>query len=370
MTKPMRVCEFVGNMNGGGVETVVMNYYRHIDRSKVQFDFVVTEGSTIVPREEMEGLGGRVFMVPAYTHLLQFQRANYALFRAHPEWLIVHAHMNALNVFPLASAAKAGVPVRIAHSHSASGRGELVRNAIKGFLRTQANRYPTQRFACTEHAGRWLFGDYPFEVVPNPIDFECFRFKSVTRQRVRFEWHLPEGAFAIGHVGRWATPKNQIFLVDVLKACLDAGMNAYLVLVGDGPDRMLIKGRALKLGVQDRMITPGYMDSVDAYSGFDVFTFPSRYEGFGMAVMEAQASGLLCLISDTVPYETDLTGNCTFLPINDARVWARVLGELCPNKLTRHIDFDDMAYSKYNSDKIALWLKQRYIRLYEEARKS
>ncbi len=107
----MRVCEFVGNMNGGGVETVVMNYYRHIDRSKVQFDFVVTEGSTIVPREEMEGLGGRVFMVPAYTHLLQFQRANYALFRAHPEWLIVHAHMNALNVFPLASAAKAGVPV-------------------------------------------------------------------------------------------------------------------------------------------------------------------------------------------------------------------------------------------------------------------
>lgn len=125
-------------MNGGGVEQVVMNYYHYLDRSRVQFDFVVTENSTLVPREELESLGARVFTVPAFTKLPAFKSATYRLFCAHPEWRIVHSHLNALNVFPLHQAAKAGIPVRIAHSHSTagSGRGEAVRNAAKTLLRT------------------------------------------------------------------------------------------------------------------------------------------------------------------------------------------------------------------------------------------
>lgn len=117
MAPPIRVCQFIGNMNGGGVEAVVMNYYRHVDPSKVQFDFVVTESSTYIPRDDLESLGAHVFTVPVYTHLHAFQKASYELFRSHPEWRIVHSHMNALSMFPLKEAVKADMPVRIAHSH-------------------------------------------------------------------------------------------------------------------------------------------------------------------------------------------------------------------------------------------------------------
>lgn len=130
MANPIRVAQIVGKMNGGGVEAVVMNYYRHIDRSKVQFDFLVDSDSTLVPREEIESLGGRVFEIPPYQHVIEYQRELLRLFRQEG-WKIVHSHINALSVFPLRAAKKAGVPVRIAHSHSTSGKGEYAKNALK-----------------------------------------------------------------------------------------------------------------------------------------------------------------------------------------------------------------------------------------------
>jgi glycosyltransferase EpsF len=365
MVDPIRVCEFVGNMNGGGVEAVVMNYYRHVDRSKVQFDFVVTESSTIVPREEMESLGARIFTVPAYTNLPAFQRASYKLFKAHPEWRIVHAHMNALNVFPLKEAAKAGVPVRIAHSHSTSGKGELVRNLAKDVLRTQANRYPTERFACTEHAGRWLFGSAPFKVVPNPVDFPRYMFDPEARRRVRAQWTIPEDVLAIGHVGRWVPQKNQIFLLWVLKSVLGSGMDARLILVGDGPDRPAIETEANRLGVRGQLVTPGYMDAAVAYSGFDVFAFPSRYEGLGMAAMEAQASGLPCVVSDAVPREVDVTARCTFLSVDDPTPWAGAIVDDFPSVQGRMQKLTLETVKRYDVSRIAAWLTKRYLDLYE-----
>lgn len=367
MSEPMRVCEFVGNMNGGGVEAVVMSYFKHVDRSKVQFDFVVTDSSAIVPRDEMEALGARVFTVPAYTHLPQFQKASYELFSTHPEWRIVHSHMNALNVFPLREAARAGIPVRISHSHSTSGKGELVRNMAKNILRTQANRYPTERFACTEHAGRWLFGKAPFEVVPNPVDLPRYAFDPAARRQTREAWGLPEGALAIGHVGRWAPPKNQIFLLRVLKEVLDGGMDARLVLVGDGPDRSAIEAEAERLGVFGRLVAPGYMDSAKAYSAFDVFAFPSRYEGLGMAAMEAQAAGLPCIVSDAVPSEVAITDRCEFLPIDDPLSWAEAAVDTFPSLERRSCELPQRTVEKYDAGRIASWLTNHYLELCEVA---
>ena len=125
-----------------------MNYYRHIDRSRVQFDFLVDEDSALVPREEIGSLGGRVFVVPPYQRLLAYLGRLEGLV-SDEGWSIVHSHVNALSVFPLRAAARAGVPVRIAHSHSPAGKGEPVKNALKRLLRTQANRYPTHRLACS-----------------------------------------------------------------------------------------------------------------------------------------------------------------------------------------------------------------------------
>lgn len=201
MAEPIRVAQVVGKMVGG-VEAVVMNYYRHIDRSKVQFDFLVDSDSTLVPREEIESLGGRVFEIPPYQHVVEYQRELQRLFKEE-NWKIVHSHINALSVFPLRAAKKAGIPVRIAHSHSTSGKGEFAKNVIKGSLKLFSTRYPTDLAACTEHAGKWLFGSSCFTVFNNAIDLNNFSFNrsirtsdvlSSERRTIRWYWGISVGS--------------------------------------------------------------------------------------------------------------------------------------------------------------------------------
>lgn len=170
----IRVAEVMGKMLGGGVEAVVMNYYGHVDRPRVQFDLLVGNDSTLVPQGEIESLGGCVFAIPPYQRQLVYQRELVGLFREYC-WPIVYSRVNALSVVPLCAAAKAGVRVRIAHSHSTSGRGEHVKNAAKKVLRIFSNVYPTDRFACGRYAGEWLFGHgRSFTVVRNAVDLKQF----------------------------------------------------------------------------------------------------------------------------------------------------------------------------------------------------
>ena len=272
MTEPVRVAQVVGKMVGGGVEAVVMNYYRHIDRGKVQFDFLVDSDSTLVPREEIESLGGRVFEIPPYQHVAEYQRELQRLFKQEG-WKIVHSHINALSVFPLRAAKKAGVPVRIAHSHSTSGKGEYAKNALKAVLKTQSNLYPTHRFACSKFAGEWLFGKAAhFEVVYNAIDLDRFRFNAEARAQAR----------------------------------------ADLGLVG----------------------------------------------------VEAQVSGLPCLLSDAITREVDVTGECKFLPINNPAVWADVINSLSPCSYESRSSFSSELFADYDIDTQGKRLTREYLDLY------
>lgn len=369
MAEPIRVCEFVGNMNGGGVEAVVMNYYRHVDRSKVQFDFVVTDSSTIVPREEMESLGARVYTVPAYTKLPQFRKASYELFKQHPEWRIVHAHMNALNVFPLAEAKKAGVPVRISHSHSTAGRGETVKNVAKAILRTQANRYPTHRFACSRFAGEWLFGkSAEFEVMYNAIDLDRFWFSPGVRARVRAELGIAEHVFVIGHVGRFMPQKNQPFLIEAFARLATMRGDAVLVLVGSGADQDKARALAKERGLEDKVLFLGQRDDVaDLYQAFDLFALPSLYEGLGLVAVEAQAAGLPCLASNQTPQEVDVTGTCEFLAIVAPEVWADAMCAVEPRNDAERAATDCEPFSDYDIVRQGQWLTEKYLRIYEGA---
>lgn len=272
MTEPVRVAQVVGKMVGGGVEAVVMNYYRHIDRSKVQFDFLVDSDSTLVPRDEIESLGGRVFEIPPYQHIAEYQRELQRLFKQEG-WKIVHSHINALSVFPLRAAKKAGVSVRIAHSHSTSGKGEYAKNALKAVLKTQSNRYPTHRFACSQFAGEWLFGKAAhFEVVYNAIDLDRFRFSAEARAQAR----------------------------------------ADLGLVG----------------------------------------------------VEAQVSGLPCLLSDAITREVDVTGECKFLPINNPAVWADVINSLSPCSYESRSSISSELFVDYDIDTQGNRLTRKYLDLY------
>ncbi|MBW3095530.1 glycosyltransferase family 1 protein [Bifidobacterium sp. 64T4] len=358
--KPIRVAQVVGKMGGGGVESVVMNYYRHIDRSKIQFDFIIDADSTLVPEEEIKALGGRVLRIPPYQHPIRYRRTLVKLFKEE-QWRIVHSHITTMSVFPLSAAKKAGVPVRIAHSHSTMGRGEFAKNLMKLALRPFANIYPTERFACSQYAGEWLFGkNADFTVIPNAIELDKFRFDLITRQEIREELGLSDDAFLIGHVGRFMPQKNQAFLIDVLARLLSQNTNAMLAFVGDGSDKAAVQQRANELDIADHVLFLGQRSDVNRlYQAFDVFCLPSQYEGLPLVAVEAQVSGLPCLVSDKITREVDLSGLVRFMPIDDPNIWVTELSKLNPVPRVRdELSADFSAYDIYQSS-------QRLTSLYE-----
>ena len=360
---PLRVVQVMGNMNGGGVEQVVMNYYRNVDRSRVQFDFLVTDSSTLVPCVEMEALGGRVFTVPAYGHVRHFCDTCYDLFRSHPEWQIVHAHMNALNVFPLSAAAHSRIPVRISHSHSTAGKGETVKNVVKALLKTQANRYPTHRFACSRFAGEWLFGkSVPFEVMYNAIDLDKFFFSAEGRVQARADLGLVGGQVAIGHVGRFMTQKNHGFLIDAFARACQKRDDLVLLCVGSGEAMIHMKNSVAERGLANKVRLLGQRDDVDRlYQAFDAFVLPSLYEGLGLVGVEAQAAGLPCFLSDTITREVNVTRACRFLPINDPQVWAEAFCSLEPKTIKQRAEIDHERFADYDIMRQGKWLTEAPI---------
>lgn len=360
----IRVAQVMGYMDGGGVEQVVMNYYRHIDRSRVQFDLLVCEGSGMVPRGEVESMGGRVFTVPPYGQLSRYMREMEHLFRQE-RWPIVHSHVNALSVFPLRAAKRTGVPVRIAHSHSTAGRGETAKNAMKSVLRRFSNAYPTHRMACSRYAGEWLFGKgVDFEVVYNAIDLARFSFDAEARAAVRADLGLVGDQLAVGHVGRFMPQKNHRFLIEAFAELARLRPDAVLLLVGSGEAEALAESWAAERGVADKVRFLGQRADVGRlYQAFDAFALPSLYEGLCLVGVEAQAAGLPCLLSDRITREVDVTGTVRFLPIDDPAVWAQALSKVEPAERieARREDFID-----YDIDRAAERLAARYLELAKE----
>ena len=238
------------DMNYGGVEMVVMNYYRHIDRTKVQFDFFALEGSAVPQREEIERLGGRVYIVPKYTHLSAYEKEIIRLFKQN-QYKIVHSHMNTLSVFSLWGAKKAGIPNRIAHNHSTAGKGETKKNIIKYALRPFAKIYPTKLCACSQYAGEWLYGkNTEFQVFNNAIDLSRYSYDPQKAATVRKELGL-EDKLVVGHIGRFCYQKNHDFLIDIFNEIHKQRQEAVLLLIGEGELEQDIRNKVKKLGLTD-----------------------------------------------------------------------------------------------------------------------
>ena len=317
----VRVAHIIGKLNAGGVESVICNYYRHIDRSRFQFDFYFDADSVCRPRQELIGMGARYLAVPPCQRLPQYISTLTRLFREN-QYQIVHSSMNTLSVFSLFAAWRAGVPVRICHNHSAgTGRGEAAKNLMKYALRPFAKAFATNYCACSERAGAWLFGRRSMErgevtVFNNAIDAERFRFDPKVRAAVRRELDL-DGKFVVGHVGRFCPPKNHSFLLDVFAKVRAQRRDAVLLLVGDGDLAQAARDKARRLGLGAGVRFLGVRHDVDRlYQAMDVFALPSLYEGLPVVGVEAQAAGLPCVLSDAVTKETKLTDHVQFVPLN------------------------------------------------------
>ncbi|MDE7195131.1 MAG: glycosyltransferase [Oscillospiraceae bacterium] len=315
---PIRVAQILGKMNGGGAEQVVMNYYKAIDRSRVQFDFFAFKSSKLVPAEEIKGMGGGLYMLCGFKNPIRYVRTLTALLRDN-NYGIVHCHLSTLSFLPLLAAKRAGVSVRIVHNHSTSGgKRELVRNVAKALLKPLAKLHATHRFACSEFAARWMYGASPtaelsetglpekaerktVRIMRNAIDTELFRFNETKRSSFRGEFGVAGGTLLFGHVGRFCPQKNQQFLIDIFREILRQHRNSKLIMAGVGEDMELIRARVIAAGIADRVIFAGQRVDVDRlYSAIDCFLLPSNYEGLPVVGVEAQCAGLESVLYDDV----------------------------------------------------------------------
>ena len=341
--KPVIVAQIMGKWIGGGVESVIMNYYRHLDHTKVQFDFICDEDSTRIPYEEIKKLGGRVFLVPKYQKLPKYLKALEELFRKN-HYRIVHSNVNTLSVFPLYAAKKAGVPVRISHSHSTSNVREWKRNIIKNILRPFSKKYATDYFACSELAGRYLFGDKTFDrgevkIIHNAIDLDKFKFDPDARKKLRKELGIDDETIVIGHVGRFVQTKNHHFLVYAFKKYHNKNPNTKLLLIGTGPLEEKIKAKVKKHNLEDSVLFLGQRNGTNKlYSVMDIFCLPSLYEGLPVAGIEA------CVYSDKVTIEADAANNTYYASIKNIYSYLQTLEQAIANRVKNR---NNIKFSKH-----------------------
>ena len=327
--EPIRVAQIIGKWLGGGVESVVMNYYRHIDRSKIQFNFICDEDSTNIPYEEIEKLGGKVILIPPYQKVFKYHKELKKILKE-GNYKIVHSHINTLSVFSLFAAKCAGVPVRIAHSHSTTNKQEKKKNLVKQVLRPFSKIFATDYMACTEHAGRWLFGNKEYDngnvyLLNNAIDLDKFKYDEKLRKEKRKELNIEDDTLVIGHVGRFVEQKNHRFLIDIFNEVHKQKENSILLLIGQGPLTEEMKEKVDSLGISDSVKFLGQREDVsELYNAMDLFLFPSLYEGLGMVLIEAQANGLPCIASTEVPKIVDISNNVQFYNLNDSiDIWLK-----------------------------------------------
>ena len=355
----MRVLHVVTYMGRGGLETMLMNYYRQIDRSKVQFDFLVHRDFKADYDDEILSMGGKIWHMPRlvpWSHNYQNQLTQF--FRNHPEYQIVHVHQDCLSSVALKCAQRAGVPVRIAHSHN-SNQDHNWKYLVKLHYKKKIPKYATDLFACSKIAGNWMFDGHDFKVVPNAIDVKQYQFNETVRQTVRDEFYLGN-KLVIGHVGRFDPQKNQSFLIDIL-AEVRKQSDAILFLVGDGDLKEKVKKRAEAVGLSESVIFTGKRSDVnELMQAMDVFVFPSLYEGLPLTTIEAQAAGLPCLISDHVPLECKVTSLVKQIPLNNsAEQWAQ---EVLQAKDSKRSDQTELiTEAKYNIEEEAPKLQQFYM---------
>ncbi len=335
--QPIRVAQIIGKWLGGGVESVVMNYYRHIDRTKIQFDFICDNDSTNIPYEEIEKLGGRVILIPPYQKVFKYHKALKKVLKD-GNYKIVHSHINTLSVFSLFAAKCAGVPVRIAHSHSTTNKKEKKKNLLKQVLRPFSRLFATDYMCCSELAGRWLFGNKEYDkgdvyLLNNAIDLDKYKYDEKVRKEKRKELNISDDTLVIGHVGRFVEQKNHRFLIDIFNEVHKEKKNSILLLAGQGPLMDEIKEKVRKLGLEDNVKFLGQRNDInELYQAFDVFLLPSLYEGLPVVGVEAQATGLLCLLSETITQEVKVINTTNFMSLNhNAEEWKQVLVKMLKN---------------------------------------
>lgn len=358
----IRVLHVVTYMGRGGLETMLMNYYRHIDRSKVQFDFLVHREFEADYDEEIKSLGGRIYHV---SRLVPWSRRYKAelrhFFRSHPEYKIVHVHQDCLSSVVLQCAKDCGIPVRIAHSHN-SNQDKNIKYLFKRYYMRKIPETATELFACGKAAGDWMFGGKAYQLLPNAIATEKYIYEEEKAKKIKKDLGL-EKDLVIGHIGRFNPQKNHKFLIDIFEKCFEKNQKVRLMLIGDGEGRKEIENKVKERGLQDNVLFMGVRRDVpELLQAMDVFVFPSLYEGLPVTMIEEQAAGVPAVISNRVSEECIITKGLVKVEglEETPEQWAdKILKQAKISKSDRN---EEIKKAKYDVEATAKWLEEYYLK--------
>ena len=364
--EPIRILQVVPNMQQGGIENFIMNIYRNIDRNKVQFDFLVHYNREYFFDKEIKSLGGEIYHFPIMENpniLKYFLHLN-KFFKKHTEYKVIHAHMASLAFFYLGIAKHNSIKIRIIHSHEKSFL-KNIKGYIKYFLFKLAKYNANYYFACSTEAGKYLFKNRTFEIIPNAIDFEKFKYDYSIRYRLRKEMNL-ENKFIIGHIGRFNSQKNHDFIIETFYECQKNINNAILMLIGCGELEDRIRKKVKDLNIENKVLFLGTRKDVnELYQTMDLFIMPSKFEGLPVSGIEAQVNGLQCIFSDNITREVDISKKSLFLPLDEILWKDKIIEQF--NNQTRVMNYtSSLIDSSFDIKKLAKIIQERYVKLYNE----
>lgn len=366
----IRVLHILHSMNRGGAENAIMNYYRHIDRDKVQFDFLLTETDKCAFEDEIIALGGRVYRVPLLTlkNPYAYCKAVRLFYKSHTEYKIVHSHTSSKSFLPLYIAKRNGIPIRIAHSHNSKSESGI-RGTIRDFFKLPLRMVVTDLCACGEEAAKWLYGEAVFNtgivrIVPNVIETQAYDYSENVRQQVRNRLGVQSSSIILGSVARFSVQKNHAFIIEIFKSFHAQVPDSYLLLLGDGDLKSEIQRQVKEASLSDYVIFAGVVPNVGDYEqAMDFFLLPSFNEGLPLSLVEAQVSGLRCFASEGVPKEADKTGLVSFLPLSRGpEYWAKAIADSIGYNRRSHIE--DIRAAGYDAHISAAKLEQFYLDAY------
>lgn len=358
-----RILHVFGTLNRGGAETLVMNIYRNIDRSKIQFDFVVHHEDEGAYEEEVKKLGGKVYRVPNYrgTNHFAYKKAWDKLLKNHPEYKIIHCHKESIVALVMDEANKNG-RIAIAHSHNTQNIPGF-KGKVMDVLNKNVDAKADYRFACSVDAGYWMFGrDKDFTVIDNGIEVENFSYNPEIRAKIREKLGFSDKK-VLGHIARFNKQKNHSFLIDIFADLIKEDDDYLLVLAGVGDLKEEIEKKVKDFGIEDKVIFLGSIGYVnELLQAIDIFILPSLYEGLAVSTIEAQAAGLKCLLADTIDKNSKITDLVEFIPIDQGtRPWIEAILEV--GNYERKDTSDEIKKAGFDIRETAEKLSEFYLNL-------
>jgi len=368
----IRVLHIVDKMNRGGIETLLMNLYRNIDKNTVQFDFLVHTDKIGDFDDEIKQMGGLIFqIIPRKQGVLKNYKSLKKFFKDHPEYKIVHQHISSLSyVTPLKIASKLKIPFRIIHAHNTKQGGRFFHRILHWYNKLFLSSYANMYWTCSIASAEWFYTNQiisskNYKLVNNAIDTEKFTFDLKVRTSKRVELDLSD-KFVVGHVGRFSNQKNHLYLIEIFKSLADGNSKAHLLLIGDGYLRKDIEIKVKEYNLSNKVSMLGVRKDIpELLQAMDVFVMPSFHEGLPVTLVEAQASNLPCIISDTITSEVIINDNVFKCSLNAEVIqWVELIKQsiLLSKRANKR---ENVINNGYDIENVSSDVLQSYVKVLE-----